>query len=236
MTWLWLVQARPRMQLISWWLCVKVAYYLLMLDMLSHWQLNIASDCTIARNKKYRISGIFRLDSMSSLGIEQCLCLIVWAVVLTHVVAQPTHQQSNSSLGSGLWSYDRSQVLNWAFLTFQTTAETAIHQTSSPLNSLKIPSSSLQFGDSEGPYECESWNRMISQISSSFMGYLHTKMKFEWISQINPSTDHPSSIKQWVRTFNVLVLASSTHTVCIMINWRRLTRFLVLWDLPLESG
>ena len=59
-------------------------------------------------------------------------------------------------------------------------------------------------------------------------------MKFEWISESSSSTDRPRRIKQWVDPFNVLVLATNTRTVCIMIKWSRLTRFLVLWDLPLE--
>ena len=98
---LWLVTARPSMQLISKWPCFWIVYYRLTLGMLSHWHLNIASDYANNTTQKYRFSGVCRLDSKSSLGIEQWLSLIVWAVVLAYVAVQPTYQESNSCLAYG---------------------------------------------------------------------------------------------------------------------------------------
>ena len=101
MTCLWLVTARPCMHHSSKWLWFQTVYHQLILDMLSHWQLMVASSCATRRTKKHRFSGIFGFDSRSSLGLKQWMSLAMWAVVLTHVVVQPTYWQSNSSLAHG---------------------------------------------------------------------------------------------------------------------------------------
>jgi hypothetical protein len=56
-------------------------------------------------------------------------------------------------------------------------------------------------------------------------------MKFDWISEVSPSTDAHSRSKKWADPFNVPMLATHALTACIEITWGRLAHILTLGEL-----
>lgn len=125
----------------------------------------------------------------------------------------------------------RLKSTNFAVFRRKRRGERAILPTSSRPGSIRTRSIDLLSGDSGRPYECTIDHRRTAQFSLSSRSYYPTNMKFDWISEIIPSTNDHSNNKQWADPFHVSMIASHTLTVCILITWSWLARILKLWEI-----